>query len=95
MERWRSSWRTPYPDANEEKFKGSYVLEGPGAIQLQFLFFEEPSGRIRYEVYLDEDYLEEGHTDGDRNMDWIAKRCYEWLEKYKRLQRGYEALKKK
>ena len=81
MERWRSSWRTPYPESREEKFKGTYSLHGVGDIELEFLFFEEPSGRVRYDVFLDEDFIEEGHIDGDGTMDIIAEKCYKALQK--------------
>lgn len=66
----------------KEKFKGAYSLYGQDErVELEFLFFEEPSGRIRYDAFLDEEFIEEGHIDGDRTMDIIAEKCYKALQK--------------
>jgi len=87
---------TPGREAIEmqKKFRGAYSLYGQDErVELEFLFFEEPSGRVRYEAFLDEDFIEEGFIDGDRVMDEIAERCYKALQEHKRLIAGYKALK--
>ena len=77
----------------KQKYKGTYVLEGKTGEILQFIFYEQPDGRIRYEAFLSEEYLGEGFIDGEEKLDKIARKAYEDMQKMERLYKGYMRLR--